>query len=156
MKKLASIIAVVALVAIVATLLVACVPTDPAKAEANLKEAGYTAKKTDSDDLLGLGGLAMPDGATSAVAGSKDSEMIFIYYFEDSASAKTFYENSEILNFIKDMIEESKEEVKAQYEAEKISKDEYDEAMEILNSFKIKKFGKVVYAGTKAAIKAAS
>ena len=42
MKKLVSIIAVVALVAIVATLLVACVPTDPAKAEANLKEAGYT------------------------------------------------------------------------------------------------------------------
>ena len=163
MKKLVSIIAVVALVAIVATLLVACVPTDPAKAEANLKEAGYTVIAYDKDDGLGLAGYTLPDGATNVVSGTKEAdedsasliaETVTIYYFESSDKAKAYFEK--VYGDFDANQDEAKAELKESYDAGDISKEDYDAMLEMINNSQAKRFGKIVYAGTKAAIKAAS
>ena len=149
MKKLVSIIAVVALVAIVATLLVACVPTDPAKAEANLKEAGYIVTAYDKDDGLGLAGYTLPDGATNVVNGIKEAD-------EDSSSdkAKAYFEK--VYGDFDKQQDEAKAELKESYDAGDISKEDYDAMLEMINNSQAKRFGKIVYSGTKAGIKAAS
>lgn len=163
MKKLVSIIAVVALVAIVATLLVACVPTDPAKAEANLKEAGYTVTAYDKDDGLGLAGYTLPDGATNVVYGIKEAdedsasliaETVTIYYFESSDKAKAYFEK--VYGDFDANQDEAKAELKESHDAGDLTKEEYDSMLEMINNSQAKRFGKIVYAGTKAAIKAAS
>ena len=163
MKKLVSIIAVVALVAIVATLLVACVPTDPAKAEANLKSEGYIVTAYSKDTLGGLGGYTLPDGATNVVSGTKEAdedsasliaETVTIYYFESSDKAKAYFEK--VYGDFDATQDELKADLKESYDAGELDKDEYDAMLEMLNNSQAKRFGKIVYAGTKAAIKAAS
>ncbi len=124
MKKTLSIVAVLALVAVLAVALVACVPSDPDKAVANLEEADYVVEKIDSK----LGLALAPEGCTAIVAGTNLEDVITIYYFEDAASAKDFYA-----------------ELKENY-------DKADEADK--EGTKIGKSGKLVYAGTDAAVKA--
>lgn len=121
MKKVVSVIAVVALVAIMATVLVACVPTDPAKAESNLKEAGYLVAPL---PLLGVAGVDEVIMATTL------EERIIIVYFESSDAASEFYGDKDY---------------------EKLLKEELG-----IEDAVYKKQGKIVYLGTKEAVKAAS
>ena len=127
MKKALSIIAVLALVAVLGVALVACVPSDPDKAEANLEEAGYVVVRADSDDLIAGAVLKQIDAVTSITATDGD-EGVTILYFEDTDAAKAYYE-----------------ELKADFEKAEEDKEDY----------KIGKSGKVVYFGTEAGVKAA-
>lgn len=139
MKKVLSIVAVLALISVLAMALVGCVPSDPAKAEANLKDAGYEVMVTKASDGGGAQLMlnAAADGCVTMVTAMKatisnsdsDFDGVVIYYFNDSAKAKAFYEK---------------------YKAE------YDELSdEEKEGKKVGKSGKVVYAGTEDAIKAA-
>ncbi len=121
MKKLVSIIAVVALVAIVATLLVACVPTDPAKAAENLDDAGYLVLPL---PLLGVAGV------DEAIIATDLKEGIVIVYFESSDAASEFYGDKDNEKFLKEELG--------------------------IEDAVYKKQGKIVYLGTKEAVKAAS
>ncbi len=129
MKKTLSIVALIALVAVLAVALVACIPSDPDKAVENLEAEGYEVEKLDSDLLLTFA----PDGCVavvSAVKGITDlDDNITIYYFEDTDSAKAFYEEAK--------------------EAWDKLDDEDKEGIEFKQS------GKIVYSGTEAAVKAA-
>lgn len=139
MKKVLSIVAVLALISVLAMALVGCVPSDPAKAEANLKDAGYEVMVTKASDGTGAQLMlnAAADGCVTMVTAMKatisnsdsDFDGVVIYYFNDSAKAKAFYEKQ---------------------------KAEYDELSdEEKEGKKVGKSGKVVYAGTEDAIKAA-
>ena len=128
MKKALSIIAVLALVAVLGVALVACVPSDPDKAEANLEEAGYVVVRADSDDLIAGAALKQIDAVTSITATDGD-EGVTILYFEDTDAAKAYYED-------------------AQAQWEKLDEDEKE-------GMKMGKSGKVVYFGTEAGVKAA-
>ena len=128
MKKALSIIAVLALVAVLGVALVACVPSDPDKAEANLEEAGYFVERADSDDLIVGAALKQIDAVTSISATNGD-EGVTILYFEDTDAAKAYYED-------------------AQAQWEKLDDDEKE-------GMKMGKSGKVVYFGTEAGVKAA-
>lgn len=135
MKKTLSIVAMIALVAVLGIALVACIPSDPDKAAANLKEEGYTvtvAKASDGTGVkmgleltYGKGCIAVVDASLVSVslAQGVDGEIIKIIYFNDSDSAKAYWET------IKD--------------------DEVEEG------YVAKRSGKIVYGGTEAAVKAA-
>lgn len=130
-KRILSVIAVLALAAVLAVAMVACIPSDPDKAADNLKAADYLVDVTDDPVSTGVMGL-MADGIEAVVSATSDdfTEGVTIFYFEDSDSAKSFYES--------DFISEMKEEAEAESE-----------------ELVIKRQGKIVYAGTKEAIKAA-
>ena len=130
-KRILSVIAVLALAAVLAVAMVACIPSDPDKAAENLKAADYLVDVTDDPVSMGVMGL-MADGIEAVVSATSDdfTEGVTIFYFEDSDSAKSFYES--------DFISEMKEEAEAESE-----------------ELVIKGQGKIVYAGTKEAIKAA-
>ena len=130
-KRILSVIAVLALAAVLAVAMVACIPSDPDKAAENLKAADYLVDVTDDPVSMGVMGL-MADGIEAVVSATSDdfTEGVTIFYFEDSDSAKSFYES--------DFISEMKEEAEAESE-----------------ELVIKRQGKIVYAGTKDAIKAA-
>lgn len=81
-------------------------------------------------------------------------ENVTIYYFESSDKAKAYFEKT--YGDFKDQQNEMKDELKAEYDAGDLDKDEYDALLEMINNTQAKRFGKIVYAGTKAAIKAAS
>lgn len=135
MKKALSIVAVLALVAVLGVALVACVPGDPDKAAANLKEAGYEVSVSKASDGTGVQmGLELTYGkgciaTVNAVNGEfsfaqgADIDMVAIIYFKDSASAKAYWETV---------------------------KDE-----EVEEGWVAKQSGKIVYAGTEAGVKAA-
>ena len=139
MKKVLLVVAVIALISVATMALVGCVPSDPAKAEANLKDAGYEVMVTRASDGTGvkLGLNAVADGCVAMVTAMKatisnsdaDFDGVVIYYFNDGAKAKAFYE-----------------EQKAEYD--ELSDEEKED-------MKVGKSGKVVYAGSKDAIKAA-
>ncbi|MBQ8178127.1 MAG: hypothetical protein IJ033_02940 [Clostridia bacterium] len=129
MKKALSIIAVLALVAVLGVALVACVPSDPDKAVANLKEAGYITTVAKASDGIGVQyGLeaAYGKGCIATVGGTYVSTggggMINLVYFDSVENAKAYWDT------IKD--------------------NEVDEGWKAARS------GKVVYAGTEAAVKA--
>ena len=130
-KRILSVIAVLALAAVLAVAMVACIPSDPDKAADNLKAADYLVDVADDPVSMGVMGL-MADGIEAVVSGTSDdfTEGVTIFYFEDSDTAKSFYES--------DFISEMKEEAEAESE-----------------ELVIKRQGKIVYAGTKEAIKAA-
>lgn len=130
-KRILSVIAVLALAAVLAVAMVACIPSDPDKAAENLKAADYLVDVADDPISMGVMGLAA-DGIEAVVSATSDdfTEGVTIFYFEDSDSAKSFYES--------DFISEMKEEAEAESE-----------------ELVIKRQGKIVYAGTKEAIKAA-
>lgn len=139
MKKALSIIAVLALVSVLAVALVACVPSDPEKAVANLEEAGYITSYIKASDGAGVQlGLeaAFGEGCIGHVSGKyvnistggSTAEVVNIVYFSSTDAAKAYYE-----------------ELKADFEKAEEDKEDY----------KIGKSGKVVYAGTEAGVKAA-
>lgn len=128
MRKTLKKVSLIALFAILATVLVACIPNDPAKAEDNLKDAGYTVFAYKNGDpgfsvatvFLELIGV---DKVTAFVTALKGEDAIELIYFEDSATAKENY--TAIEEYYK---ENDKDAV-------------------------IKRSGKVIYAGTEQAIK---
>ena len=102
--------------------------SDPKKAEAALKDAGYVVVLNDGSALGGLGGLALPDGVEATIFATKDGEYLAISYYEDADA-------------LKDAWDEAKE------EAEKLE-DKYEGIV-------CKKSGKMIYIGTADAVKAA-
>lgn len=104
--------------------------SDPEKAEAALKDAGYTAILTEHKiDIDGIGF----DGLEYSINAFKGTdEYLIVYYFEDKDAANDAWDE------IKDEVDELKEAAK-------------DEEFDIV----IEKSGKMIYYGTKDAIKAA-
>lgn len=128
MRKTLKIVSLIALFAILATVLVACIPNDPAKAEDNLKNAEYTVLSYKEGDVgfsvatrfLEIIGVK---NVTAFVTATKGEDGIALIYFADSETAKENY--TAIEEYYK---EEDKDAV-------------------------IKRSGKVIYAGTEQAIK---
>lgn len=128
MRKTLKIVSLIALFAILATVLVACIPNDPAKAEDNLKNAEYTVLSYKEGDIgfdaatvfLEIIGVK---NVTAFVTATKGEDGIALIYFADSETAKENY--TAIEEYYK---EEDKDAV-------------------------IKRSGKVIYAGTEQAIK---
>lgn len=119
-KRILTIVAVLALAAVLVVSLVACIPSDPAKAKENLKEAGYTVMDVSLESI----GLEIK-GCTNIVTASKLTDLddgITIFYFEDSAAASDAEEA--LIDFLGE-------------------------------DAGIKKQGKIIYAGSDEAIKAA-
>lgn len=128
MRKILKIVSIIALFAILATVLVACIPNDPAKAEDNLKDAEYTVFAYKSGDVgfkaaTGFLEIIGVKNVTAFVTAIKGEDGIALIYFEDSAAAKENYTA-----------------------IEEYYKEEDEDAV-------IKRSGKVIYAGTEQAIK---
>lgn len=128
MRKILKIVSIIALFAILATVLVACIPNDPAKAEDNLKDAEYTVFAYKEDDVgfkaaTGFLEIIGVKNVTAFVTAIKGEDGIALIYFEDSAAAKENYTA-----------------------IEEYYKEEDEDAV-------IKRSGKVIYAGTEQAIK---
>lgn len=156
-KRILTVVGVLALAAILVVSLVACIPSDPAKAEENLKAEGYDVIVVNSDDVLGIAGLALPDGCVTQVSGSKAlsgdlGDSIAIYYFEDSDAATAYMDkNADWQGEIDVQLAELKDE----YDAGEISENDYNSMKDLLESVQMKKQGKIVYVGSADAIKAA-
>lgn len=135
MKKALSIVAVLALVAVLGVALVACIPGDPDKAKANLEEAGYSVSVAKAGDGIGVQtGLELTygKGCIATVTGVKG---------EFSLAQGADVDMINIIYF-KDSAS-----AKAYWET---IKDE-----EVKEGWEAKQSGKVVYAGTEEAVKAA-
>ena len=128
MKKTIRIVAVAMLAVMLCLTLASCggPNKDPKKAEAALKEAGYTVSLSELDEADDDGTVAF----VSAYKGLTDS--ITIVYYKDSASAKAAFE-----------------------EAEKEFAEMKEELGELAENYVCKRSGKIVYMGTKDAVKAA-
>ena len=144
-KRIATLIAVMALVAVLAACLVACIPSDPAKAEENLKAEGYDVTLIEED---------LGDGMVAMLQAEKEDDSITIYYFDDKDAANKFWEDQEMDDY-EAQKDESLKELEQMYEEELFDKDEYEEMKKLIEDAKVKKQGKIIYAGTSAAIKAA-
>ena len=102
---------------------------DPDKAEEALKKADYTVVKADDDISLALYEAAGVKGLECVItAFNEDEEGIVILYFEDKDAANEAWE-----------------------EVEKDAKEEMEDEEDVV----IKKSGKMIYYGTKEAVKAA-
>ena len=156
-KRILTVVGVLALAAVLVVSLVACIPSDPAKAEENLKAEGYDVLVVNSDDALGIVGLALPDGCVTQVTGSKAlsgdlGDNITIYYFEDSDAATAYMDkNADWQGEIDVEIAELEE----AYKAGEISENDFNSMKDLLESVQMKKQGKIVYVGSADAIKAA-
>lgn len=136
MKKSIVRIFALSLVAIIMCVTLASCATpnaDPEKALAALKDNGYTAEKVEDSGLgaiaIGLLKAAGIDGVKTVVSGTnKDGEHITIFYFEDSAAANAEWED-----------------------VQKYADGEKDDDSEWV----VEKSGKMIYFGTKNAVKAA-
>ncbi len=132
MKKLTKILTLLLLVVLCLTMLVACAPnSDPDKAQASLKEAGYTVVRSDKLAALFLDDLDCLITGTKSVEtedGETKIEHVSIYYFHNAEAAKKAWES------IQDESEDEKD-------------DESDWVCKIS--------GKMIYYGTKAAVSAA-
>ena len=144
-KRIATLIAVMALAAVLAACLVACIPSDPAKAEENLKAEGYDVTLIEED---------LGDGMVAMLQAEKEDDSITIYYFDDKDAANKFWEDQEMDDY-EAQKDESLKELEQMYEEELFDKDEYEEMKKLIEDAKVKKQGKIIYAGTSAAIKAA-
>ena len=135
MKKLVKVLAVV-LVMLTLSLAVACAPNaNPEKAKESLEKNGYAVSlATDAFGLAiteGILGLDRGDLVAVLTAGNEEGEAITIVYFEEADDARDCYK-------------EYKDDLKELLETD-------DEEKEIV----AKQSGKMIYIGTKAAIKAA-
>ena len=135
MKKLVKVLAVV-LVMLTLSLAVACAPNaNPEKAKESLEKNGYAVSLT--TDAIGLAiterilGLDRGDLVAVLTAGNEEGEAITIVYFEEADDARDCYK-------------EYKDDLKELLETD-------DEEKEIV----AKQSGKMIYIGTKAAIKVA-
>lgn len=139
MKKLSKLLSVLLIAVFCTMALTACSPnSDPNKAKSSLEKAGYTTLML--SDVISLTGIEVALGcgrrdvtatlAASKVNEDKSSESIFIIYFKDAAAAKNCWD-------------------KAKSYIEKEEKDDGE------TDFTVKRSGKMIYGGTKAAIDAA-
>ncbi len=144
-KRIATLIAVMALVAVLAACLVACMPSDPAKAEENLKAEGYDVTLIEED---------LGDGMVALLRAEKEDDSITIYYFDDKDAANKYWEDEEMDDY-EAQKEEGLKELEQMYKEDLLDKDEYEEMKKSIEDAKVKKQGKIIYAGTSAAIKAA-
>ena len=146
-KRIATLIAVMALVAVLAACLVACMPSDPAKAEENLKAEGYDVTLIEED---------LGDGMVALLRAEKEDDSIAIYYFEDKDAANKYWEDNKMDDYEAQKEEELKE-LEEMYDEGLFegAEDEYEEIKKSIEDAKVKKQGKIIYAGTSAAIKAA-
>ena len=130
-KNILKITALALLTVMICAMLVACggPNANPDKAEKSLEKAGYeVAHADDKVEAALMGGWY--DGCTDVILASKDDDGIYIWYFEDKDSANDAWEKIE--KFAEEMNEEAEE-------------DDLD--------IVCKKSGKVIYLGTKQAIK---
>ena len=141
MKKFLRTISAAILVAVTAIMFVSCgIPSDPAKAQSNLEKNGYSVDTTWS--LALVQGAVLVDGGTSAsgnvsnviYASNDDGESVLIVYFKDTSTAKNY------LSKIKDWYKQATED----------NKDEEQKDSDTQSG----RSGKVLYIGTKAAVKA--
>ena len=133
MKKIISLILVCAFVIGMALTLVSCgaPKKDPKKAKEALEDNGYSVTLLENESLSVINTKGLE---AYIFAYDEGDEQIYIYYFEDKASAKEAYES----------FEEEYKSLKAAYES--VGKD---------YNFKLGKSGKMIWLGTKEAIKAA-
>ena len=130
MKKFTKILALTLVLIMSVAMFASCAAPnkDPEKAKEALEDNDYTVQMIDGD----LAGKLM-DGLEAYVAAFDDDEnAVFIYYFKDKDAANDAWD--EIEEEIKELEEEAKE-----------------EDVEIVS----KKSGKMIYFGTKDAVKAA-
>lgn len=139
MKKLSKVLAVLLIAVFLATALVACSPnSNPDKAKAGLEKAGYSTTKFSDAISLTVTETALGcqrGDITAIVSGTKTNDdksvdTVTIIYFKDATAAKNCWDKA------KTYLE--KEEKK-------------DTESDII----VKRSGKMIYAGTKAAIDAA-
>ena len=95
MKKTLTLVAVVVLLVVLSTvLLAACISSDPAKAEANYKDKGYSAFLVTSEVSLavaeGLLPVKIEGDLTASLTVSNKSYAGEILYFEKSSDAKKY------------------------------------------------------------------
>ncbi len=135
MKKFVRVLALTLVALTLCAAFAACAPAkDPADAKAALEKAGYTAAKTGGEGLAFVGIKDCTDVVTGTYIDKENDnkvETVAIYYFESADAANTAFEDME------DIIEEFKDE------------DDDD------SDWVFKKSGKIIYGGTKAAVKAA-
>lgn len=135
-KKIGVVLGVALVVVMLAAVLVACVPSDPAKAESNLKDEGYKTVKVEGVAAQMVAGMFTDfaevdfDKVDAIVTGVKGTDSISMLYFKDSSAANDYYNKFEPA--YKKTMEESKKE-----------------------DYAFGKSGSVVYFGTTAAVKAA-
>lgn len=125
-KNIIKITALALLTVMICAMLVACggPNADPEKAKEALEDAGYTVVLNDGGLL---GDFALPKGAEATLTAFKgDDEYISVIYYED-----------------KDALNDAWEDVKK--DAEEL-KEEYEDIV-------LKKSGKMIYFGTKQAVK---
>ena len=134
MKKFAQFISLALVAVMCVALLASCAPaSDPDKAVAALKDAGYVAGK---DTGLSAFISALTGNKLSAVVSGtktdddKNLQTVYILYYETADDAKSAYESSALKKYFDDK-KENKEETDYVYA----------------------KSGKMVYFGTKTAIK---
>ncbi len=107
--------------------------TDPDKALESLEKNDYVAEKVDSKlSLAGFSVLGIDDLDCVVTGVNEDGESIIIFYFEDAEAASDEWDD----------IEKYAEELKEEAE---------DENIDLV----VKQSGKMIYVGSKAAIKAA-
>ncbi len=143
MKKFSKVLACMLVTVFTLLAFVACAPnSDPKKAKESLDDAGYTTVLVTSDNLLSSAALSGYESAfgcergdivavlTGVKGGDDSGELITIVYFKDASACKSAWEKAE-----------------SYFEDENDDDDDSD--------FTVKKSGKMIYAGTEAAIKAA-
>lgn len=125
-KTILRVVALALLAVMMCTALVACggPNKDPEKAKEALEDAGYTVVLNDGGLL---GDMALPEGAEATLSAFKgDDEFIMVVYYEDTDALNDAWEE-------------------AQEEAEELQ-EEYEDIV-------CKKSGKMIYMGTKQAVK---
>lgn len=157
-RRVPVLITALLLSAVLLSCLVACMPSDPDEAAANLENAGYIVVSVKADGGSGVTDYLLPDGCTAYVSAYKkhnligEGESIEMYYFKDSDSAAAYMEKNEgWANEINDLIVEKENLYREGY----ITEEEFTTLKEILESTVMKKEGNLVYKGTAEAVKAA-
>ena len=134
-KTVLRIVALALLTVMTCTLFVACAPNaDPDKAEKSLEKKDYEVKHADNKlEAAFMGGWY--DGCEEVILAYNDEskEVVYIWYFEDKASADDAWDDIE--EYAEELNEEAKEEG---------------------NKIVCKKSGKMIYIGTKKAIRDAA
>lgn len=128
MKKFARILSLTLVAVMLCAALASCggPAKDPADAKAALEENGYVATNLSGLALTGTAALLGVDDLDAVVTGAKEGEAITIFYFETSDAADAAFEK----------IEEKAAEAEEEYE-----------------DMVCKQSGKMIWMGTKQAVK---
>lgn len=125
-KNILKLTALALLAVMMCAMLVACgAPNkDPDKAAEKLEDAGYSVVYNDGEGLIG--GAMLPDDVDATILARNGDEYIYITYYEDSKAANDAWDD------VKEEVEQFKEEN---------------------SDIVCKKSGKIIYYGTKQAVK---